>query len=113
MDVSFGSLVPAFVLAGIGMGLTFAPMSTVALGSVDAGSQGVASGTLNMVREFGVAVGVAALASVFASQGSYANPSVVRGRPGPRGPGRRRGGRRGGAVGAAASGSPRSLFDAT
>ena len=65
---------PAFVLAGVGMGLTFAPLSTVALGSVDPGSQGVASGTLNMVREFGVAVGVAALASVFASQGSYASP---------------------------------------
>ncbi|SNT66179.1 drug resistance transporter, EmrB/QacA subfamily [Asanoa hainanensis] len=73
VDVGFGSLVPAFVLAGIGMGLTFAPLSTVALGSVDAGSQGVASGTLNMVREFGVAVGVAALASVFASQGSYSS----------------------------------------
>jgi MFS family permease len=74
VGVSFGSLVPAFVLAGIGMGLTFAPMSTVALSSVDPASQGVASGTMNTVREFGVAVGVAALASVFASQGSYANP---------------------------------------
>ncbi|MDG4824528.1 DHA2 family efflux MFS transporter permease subunit [Asanoa sp. WMMD1127] len=74
VDVGFGSLVPAFVLAGIGMGLTFAPLSTVALASVDTGAQGVASGTLNMVREFGVAVGVAALASVFASQGSYGTP---------------------------------------
>ncbi|HEV7708691.1 MAG TPA: MFS transporter [Asanoa sp.] len=74
VGVGFGSLVPAFVLAGIGMGLTFAPMSTVALSSVDPASQGVASGTVNTVREFGVAVGVAALASVFASQGSYANP---------------------------------------
>ncbi|MEV4533087.1 MFS transporter [Asanoa sp. NPDC049518] len=71
VDVGYGSLVPAFVLAGLGMGLTFAPLSTVALGSVEAGSEGMASGTLNMVREFGVAVGVAALASVFASQGSY------------------------------------------
>jgi EmrB/QacA subfamily drug resistance transporter len=74
VDVGFGSLVPAFVLAGIGMGLTFAPLSTVALSSVAASEQGVASGTMNMVREFGVAVGVAALASVFASRGSYATP---------------------------------------
>ncbi|MEV0716674.1 DHA2 family efflux MFS transporter permease subunit [Asanoa sp. NPDC050611] len=75
VDVGFGSLVPAFVLAGIGMGLTFAPLSTVALASVAPSEQGVASGTMNMVREFGVAVGVAALASVFASQGSYGTPS--------------------------------------
>ncbi|GAA1890842.1 MFS transporter [Asanoa iriomotensis] len=75
VDVGFGSLVPAFVLAGIGMGLTFAPLSTVALASVSESEQGVASGTMNMVREFGVAVGVAALASVFASQGSYGTPS--------------------------------------
>ncbi|GIF71374.1 MFS transporter [Asanoa siamensis] len=75
VDVGFGSLAPAFVLAGIGMGLTFAPLSTVALASVDRDSQGVASGTMNMVREFGVAVGVAVLASIFAAHGSYATPS--------------------------------------
>ena len=71
VSVGYGALVPAFVLAGIGMGLTFAPLSTVAIASVDPGSQGVASGTMNTIREFGVAVGVAALASVFAAQGSY------------------------------------------
>jgi len=71
VDVGYASLVPAFVLAGIGMGMTFAPLSTVAIATVPEESQGVASGTLNTIREFGVAVGVAALASVFASQGDY------------------------------------------
>jgi EmrB/QacA subfamily drug resistance transporter len=70
-DVSYGSLVGAFVLAGIGMGLTFAPISTVALASVDERQRGVASGANNTIRELGVAVGVAALASVFSSFGGY------------------------------------------
>jgi MFS family permease len=74
VDVEYALLVPALAIAGVGMGLTFAPMSTVALASVDADSQGIASGTLNTIREFGVAVGVAALASVFASQGAYDAP---------------------------------------
>jgi EmrB/QacA subfamily drug resistance transporter len=70
-DVSYGDLVIAFVLAGVGMGLTFAPISTMALGSVTPGERGVASGANNTVRELGVAVGVAVLASVFSSYGDY------------------------------------------
>jgi EmrB/QacA subfamily drug resistance transporter len=70
-DVSYGDLVIAFVLAGIGMGLTFAPISTMALGSVSPEERGVASGANNTIRELGVAVGVAVLASVFSSYGDY------------------------------------------
>ncbi|MDP9794295.1 EmrB/QacA subfamily drug resistance transporter [Catenuloplanes nepalensis] len=71
--VSYGELVGAFAMAGIGMGLTFAPMSTLVLASVDESQHGVASGTNNTIRELGVAVGVAVLASVFSSQGDYAS----------------------------------------
>lgn len=70
--VSYGDLVIAFVLAGVGMGLTFAPISTMALASVSEQDRGVASGANNTVRELGVAVGVAVLASVFSSYGGYA-----------------------------------------
>jgi EmrB/QacA subfamily drug resistance transporter len=70
-DVSYSKLVIAFVLAGIGMGLTFAPISTMALGSVSPEERGVASGANNTIRELGVAVGVAVLASVFSSYGDY------------------------------------------
>ncbi|PRY33238.1 MFS transporter [Pseudosporangium ferrugineum] len=69
--VSYGDLVIAFVLAGVGMGLTFAPISTMALGSVTEAERGVASGANNTLRELGVAVGVATLASVFSSYGGY------------------------------------------
>ena len=69
--VGYGDLVVAFALAGIGMGLTFAPISTMALASVDPARRGVASGTNNTIRELGVAVGVAVLASIFTSYGDY------------------------------------------
>ena len=70
-DVTYTDLVVAFTLAGIGMGLTFAPISTMALGSVDASERGVASGVNNTIRELGVAAGVAVLASIFSSYGAY------------------------------------------
>jgi EmrB/QacA subfamily drug resistance transporter len=70
-DVRYAALVAPFVLAGIGMGLTFAPMTTVVLGSVRPELHGVASGTSNTIREVGVAMGVAVLASVFTSFGGY------------------------------------------
>jgi len=44
-----------FALAGIGMGLTFAPMTAAVLSSVRPESHGAASGTTNMVREVGIA----------------------------------------------------------
>jgi EmrB/QacA subfamily drug resistance transporter len=72
-SVAYHDLVVAFVLAGIGMGLTFAPISTMALASVTPSERGVASGANNTIRELGVAVGVAVLASVFSSYGSYTN----------------------------------------
>ncbi|MEV4640475.1 DHA2 family efflux MFS transporter permease subunit [Actinoplanes sp. NPDC049548] len=69
--VSYSDLVIAFVLCGIGMGLTFAPISTMALASVSEQQRGVASGANNTIRELGVAVGVAVLASVFSEYGGY------------------------------------------
>jgi EmrB/QacA subfamily drug resistance transporter len=69
--VDYSDLVIAFALAGIGMGLTFAPISTMALASAEENFRGVASGATNTIRELGVAVGVAVLASVFSSNGGY------------------------------------------
>ncbi|WP_433825035.1 DHA2 family efflux MFS transporter permease subunit [Actinoplanes sp. CA-015351] len=72
-DVTYGRLVVAFALAGIGMGLTFAPISTMTLASVTEQQRGVASGTNNTIREFGVAAGVAALSSIFSTYGGFAS----------------------------------------
>ncbi|MBF6299977.1 MFS transporter [Nocardia amamiensis] len=74
VDIGYGSYVAPFLLAGVGMGLTFAPASTIVMASAAPEDQAMASGTNNTVREVGVAVGVAVLASVFASSGSYLAP---------------------------------------
>ncbi|WP_433166394.1 DHA2 family efflux MFS transporter permease subunit [Kribbella sp. CA-247076] len=73
-STQYGELVLPFVLAGIGMGLTFAPAASVVMESASDADRGVASGTNNTIREVGVAMGVAVLASVFASAGSYESP---------------------------------------
>ncbi|MFD7154794.1 MFS transporter [Kribbella sp. NPDC059898] len=71
----YGDMVAPFVLAGVGMGLTFAPSASVVMDSASEADRGVASGTNNTIREVGVAMGVAVLASVFASAGSYGSPA--------------------------------------
>jgi EmrB/QacA subfamily drug resistance transporter len=70
--VDYLALVPAFIVAGAGMGLFFAPIANVVLSAVRPEEEGKASGANNAIRELGGVFGVAVLASVFASYGSYA-----------------------------------------
>lgn len=51
--VGYASLVGPFVISGIGMGLFFAPLANVVLGSVARDEEGKASGANNAVREVG------------------------------------------------------------
>jgi EmrB/QacA subfamily drug resistance transporter len=69
--VAYEAIVPAFVLAGIGMGLFFAPIANVVLSAVRPEEEGKASGANNAIREIGGVFGVAVLASVFSASGSY------------------------------------------
>jgi len=69
--VDYVALVPAFVLAGVGMGLFFAPIANVVLSAVRPEEEGKASGANNAIREVGGVFGVAVLASVFSASGSY------------------------------------------
>lgn len=71
---SYASLVPAFVVSGVGMAFFFIPVANVVLGSVKPQEEGVASGTNNAIREIGGVFGVAVLASVFSAQGGYGSP---------------------------------------
>ncbi|WP_405497687.1 MFS transporter [Nocardia sp. NBC_00511] len=71
VHASYSSFVLPFVLGGVGMGLTFAPSATAIMASASVGDRGMASGANSTIREVGVAMGVAVLASVFASHGSY------------------------------------------
>src|SRR6185312_15450289 len=49
--VPYGQLVPAFIIAGTGMALFFAPVANVVLSSVKREEEGKASGANNAIRE--------------------------------------------------------------
>ena len=72
----YTSVIGAFVLAGGGMGLFFAPAANAVLAAVRPEQAGQASGATNTIRELGGVLGVAVLASVFAGHGSYATGSA-------------------------------------
>ena len=74
--VGYTSLVGPFVLSGIGMALFFAPVANVVLSSVRPQEEGKASGANNAIREVGGVLGVAVLASIFASYGGYESPAT-------------------------------------
>jgi hypothetical protein len=75
-SVPYGDLVLPFVMAGTGMALVFAPAANAVLGAVRPKEAGQASGATNAIRELGGVLGVAVLATVFASNGSYASPQA-------------------------------------
>jgi EmrB/QacA subfamily drug resistance transporter len=70
-DVAYSTLVPAFIVSGLGMGMFFAPIANLVLGAVRSAEEGMASGTNNAIREVGGVLGVAVLAAVFAKTGGY------------------------------------------
>src|SRR5579859_6675428 len=71
--VSYLTMVPAFVIAGVGMSLFFAPVANVVLSSVRRDQEGIASGASNAIRELGGVFGIAVLGAVFSAHGSYAS----------------------------------------
>jgi EmrB/QacA subfamily drug resistance transporter len=75
-DMSYGLMVPAFMMAGTGMALVFAPSANAVLSSVRPAEAGQASGATNTVREIGGVLGVAVLATIFTSSGSFGSPQA-------------------------------------
>jgi len=63
--VPYVSLLPAYVLAGAGMGLALAPVMDAAMSAIAGPQQGQASSVLNTVRQLGGVFGIALLAAVF------------------------------------------------
>jgi EmrB/QacA subfamily drug resistance transporter len=74
--VAYTTMIPAFVIAGIGMSLFFAPVANVVLSSVRRDQEGIASGANNAIRELGGVFGIAVLGAVFSAHGSYATGSA-------------------------------------
>jgi len=69
--VAYMTLVPAFVVSGVGMSLFFAPVANVVLSSVRRDQEGIASGANNAIRELGGVFGIAVLGAVFSARGGY------------------------------------------
>ena len=60
-------LVPA-IIAGAGMGMTFAPMTTIAMRNIQPRMAGAASGVLNTTRQLGAAIGSATVGALLQNQ---------------------------------------------
>lgn len=71
---SYPDFVPGLVLAGVGMGLTFAPSATAVLADMPEVEHGTASSVNATVRELGAAVGVAVVVAVFQAAGGTLSP---------------------------------------
>ena len=71
--MTFGQVLPAFVMAGTGMALVFAPSASALLSVVTPAMAGKASGTNNAIREVGGVFGVAVLSTIFSESGSLSS----------------------------------------
>jgi EmrB/QacA subfamily drug resistance transporter len=63
----FTDVFPGFVLGGIGLGLSFVPITFASLQGIDRSDAGVASGLINTSRQIGGALGIAITTAVAAS----------------------------------------------
>lgn len=67
-NLSLAPVIPGFILVGIGFGLALSAVSTVAVSTPPTHLAGMASGTTNMLRDFGFTLGPAIIGAVALSQ---------------------------------------------
>jgi EmrB/QacA subfamily drug resistance transporter len=80
---AYGSFVVPLAMAGVGMGLTFAPSATAVLQGLPDSDFATASSANSTIREFGVALGIAVLTAVFLGNGGQIAPDGYDGAIGP------------------------------
>lgn len=68
---TYGQVVAPMLLAGIGMGLTLAPLATAVLIGRTEVEHGIAASVNSTVRQLGVAIGIALVTAVFLRNGDY------------------------------------------
>jgi MFS family permease len=64
VDTTRLSLLPGLVVAGLGLGMTFAPLQTVAMRNIEPRMAGAASGLINTSRQVGAVIGSAAVGAL-------------------------------------------------
>jgi EmrB/QacA subfamily drug resistance transporter len=69
LDANSGwtALLPGFIVAGAGIGMTNPPLASTAIGVVDPRRSGMASGINTTFRQVGIATGIAGLGAIFQS----------------------------------------------
>ena len=67
-DSTFITLLGPAIIAGAGMGMTFAPMTTIAMRNITPQMSGAASGILNTTRQLGAAIGSAVVGALLQNQ---------------------------------------------
>lgn len=75
-DLDYARLVAPFIMAGVGMGLVFAPSATALLATLGAVDHAKASGVNSTVREIGLALGTAVMTAVFVGAGGELVPDL-------------------------------------
>ncbi|MES2170768.1 MAG: DHA2 family efflux MFS transporter permease subunit [Actinomycetota bacterium] len=73
--VEYTVMLAPFIIAGVGMSLVFAPMSTAVLATMSPADHAKASGTNSTLREVGTALGIAVLTAVFTGAGGQLTPT--------------------------------------
>lgn len=73
---AYALLVVPFILAGVGMGLVFAPSATALLATLGVADHAKASGVNSTVREIGIALGTAVMTAIFVSTGGELRPDM-------------------------------------
>jgi EmrB/QacA subfamily drug resistance transporter len=68
LDSGWTTLLPGFVVAGVGVGFVNAPLASTAVSVVEPQRAGMASGINNTFRQIGIATGIAALGAIFQSK---------------------------------------------
>jgi len=63
-DSAWYAFLPSLLVAGVGMGLTFAPLTTMAMRNIEPRMAGAASGVLNTVRQVGLVIGTAGVGAL-------------------------------------------------
>jgi predicted MFS family arabinose efflux permease len=74
-------LLPGFILAGVGLGITSTGLASAALSAVEPAHAGMAAGMVNTLRQVGTATGVAVLGALYASRVTAATLHALAGLP--------------------------------
>ncbi|HBS07610.1 MAG TPA: MFS transporter [Microbacterium sp.] len=76
LDTPYAAMITPFVIAGVGMGLMFAPSATALLATLGIVDHAKASGVNSTVREIGLALGTAVLTAIFLGAGGELIPDL-------------------------------------